>query len=433
MPKLINRQPKYRKHKASGQALVTIGGRDHYLGAHGTRTSRQIYDQLITEWKVSGKHAQPLAALTITVVELCDRYATFAQARYDKPGQSSGQFDAVKGVIRVWCKTYGATEADAFGPLALKATRQKMIEAGWSRRHINSQIVRIRRIMSWGAENELIQGSRLAQLKAVKGLEAGESEAPERKPIQPASQQWIDAIRPLLTPTVRTMLDVQLATGQRPGEMLAMTTGQIDRTGEVWVYRPSQHKNLHRGQDRQVFIGPRTQEILLPFLRLQADEPLFKPSQAMAELYQGRADAACGRSPSRIGMNRKSRPEWKPGDIYDVTTYRKALWRACDRAFPLAAHLRRRRLDRPSQRSRLETVAEWQARLTPEQRDQVRGWKSEHRINPHQLRHTSATQIRARYGLEAAQAILGHKRLDVSQVYAEKNFDAARRIAGEVG
>jgi hypothetical protein len=28
--------PKYRKHKASGQAVVTLAGRDHYLGPRGT-------------------------------------------------------------------------------------------------------------------------------------------------------------------------------------------------------------------------------------------------------------------------------------------------------------------------------------------------------------------------------------------------------------
>ena len=38
--------PKYRKHRASGQAVVNIGGVDHYLGPHGTRASRLEYDRL---------------------------------------------------------------------------------------------------------------------------------------------------------------------------------------------------------------------------------------------------------------------------------------------------------------------------------------------------------------------------------------------------
>src|SRR4051812_32704667 len=32
MPKLIHSTPRYRRHKASGQAIVTIQGQDRYLG-----------------------------------------------------------------------------------------------------------------------------------------------------------------------------------------------------------------------------------------------------------------------------------------------------------------------------------------------------------------------------------------------------------------
>lgn len=52
---------------------------------------------------------------------------------------------------------------------------------------------------------------------------------------------------------------------------------------------------------------------------------------------------------------------------------------------------------------------------------------------PHRLRHTVATTVRARYGLEAAQVYLGHARADVTQVYAERDLAAALRIAAEMG
>ena len=50
MPTLISSVPKYRKHKATGQAIVTIQGRDFYLGPHGTKASKLEYDRLIGEW-----------------------------------------------------------------------------------------------------------------------------------------------------------------------------------------------------------------------------------------------------------------------------------------------------------------------------------------------------------------------------------------------
>jgi site-specific recombinase XerC len=37
------------------------------------------------------------------------------------------------------------------------------------------------------------------------------------------------------------------------------------------------------------------------------------------------------------------------------------------------------------------------------------------------------------YGLEAAQVILGHRTLAVTEIYAEKNVAAAMKIMGEVG
>jgi hypothetical protein len=55
MPRLNQSVPKYRKHKASGQAIVEINGRRHYLGPHGTKASRIEYDARITEWLASGR------------------------------------------------------------------------------------------------------------------------------------------------------------------------------------------------------------------------------------------------------------------------------------------------------------------------------------------------------------------------------------------
>jgi site-specific recombinase XerC len=49
------------------------------------------------------------------------------------------------------------------------------------------------------------------------------------------------------------------------------------------------------------------------------------------------------------------------------------------------------------------------------------------------LRHSRATEIRQRFGLDAAQAVLNHSELSVTQVYAEKNFNLAREVMREIG
>ena len=61
MPKLRNKLPSYCRHKASGQAVVTLNGRDHYLGEYGTPESRARYEQLIAEWVASKR--RPAAEL----------------------------------------------------------------------------------------------------------------------------------------------------------------------------------------------------------------------------------------------------------------------------------------------------------------------------------------------------------------------------------
>lgn len=52
---------------------------------------------------------------------------------------------------------------------------------------------------------------------------------------------------------------------------------------------------------------------------------------------------------------------------------------------------------------------------------------------PLQLRHTAATLIRSRYGLDAAQVILGHAEADTTQIYAERDAELARKVAEDVG
>ena len=66
--------PKYRLHKATGQARVTIRGITFYLGKHGSEQSNQKYKQLLAdEWNLgSSSQTPPLksAAVPVTVTEL---------------------------------------------------------------------------------------------------------------------------------------------------------------------------------------------------------------------------------------------------------------------------------------------------------------------------------------------------------------------------
>lgn len=47
------RIPSYRKH-ASGQARVTLNGKDYLLGPNGSPQSKEAYGRLIAEYTASG-------------------------------------------------------------------------------------------------------------------------------------------------------------------------------------------------------------------------------------------------------------------------------------------------------------------------------------------------------------------------------------------
>jgi hypothetical protein len=181
-------------------------------------------------------------------------------------------------------------------------------------------------------------------------------------------------------------------------------------TGEIWAYRPHRHKNKHRGKDRVVYLGPQAQEVIRPFLTTDLHAYLFSPAAYVRELRDRRAEARkTKRTPSELLRRSRTKPKRVPAARYERRSYRQAVVRACDKANEAALHARE--IDRGD-----ENVP----RLVP-------------RWSPLQLRHTAATAIRARFGVEAAKVILGHSRVESSQIYAEKDEARARQIVGEIG
>ena len=68
--------PSYRRHRASGQAVVSFGGHDVYLGPHGSETSRREYDRLIAEYLAVGRRWPPPTEVQgpVSIDELILRY-----------------------------------------------------------------------------------------------------------------------------------------------------------------------------------------------------------------------------------------------------------------------------------------------------------------------------------------------------------------------
>lgn len=233
MPKLYESLPKYRKHKASGQAVVTLAGRDHYLGPHGVKASKLEYDRLVAEWLQQGRPTVAAAMAPLTVVELCSRYLAFAKTYYRKGGRPTGTVTCIKCAVRYLRTWYGRTTAAEFGPLALKAIQARMVEDGLSRTYVNDHTGRIKRIFKWGVAEELIPANSFHALSAVPGLRRGRTAARETTPIEPVDDALVEATLPHLPEVVADMVRLQRLTGMRPAEVCLLRPCDLDRSGDV--------------------------------------------------------------------------------------------------------------------------------------------------------------------------------------------------------
>ena len=371
--------PSYRLHKPSGLAVVTLAGKDRYLGVHGSAESRQLYDRLLAEWLAGGRPSRGSTGDGCTVAELVQQYLKHAETWYTKDGAATSQLDRIRGALGRVVQADGNTPAARYGPKLLKATREGMISAGWSRGYINQSIGCVKRAFRWSVSEELIPSSVGEALRAVEGLRAGRCKAKETKRVEPVPEAAIEPVLQRCLGVVQDLARLQLLTGCRPGEAVQMRPADVDRLTAVWVYRPQRHKTSHHGAQRPIFIGPKAQAILGPYLEGRAtDAYCFSPREALerrrAELGQAATFSA-------------TRP---PRERYTTQSYGRAIRKACDAA----------------------GVERW---------------------HPHQLRHNAATRIRAEFGADVARAILGHRTLQATQIYAELDMTAAAEAAGKSG
>lgn len=258
MPRLSSGVPRYRKHRASGQAVVTLSGQDFYLGPHGTKTSKAEYDRRIAEWLARGRRPlEPQGPASITCVELILAYAKFAKGYYRKNGKVTNEVTAILSAAKFLKSMYGKESASEFGPLKLQAIQQAMIQAGWCRKNINKQVGRIVRMFSWGVSQELVAAGVAHALREVKGLHKGRTDAAETAPVLPVSDSVVNATLERLPPIVADMVRLQRLTGCRPEEVCMIRPCDVDTSGHVWMYRPQTHKTAHHERQRVICMGPK--------------------------------------------------------------------------------------------------------------------------------------------------------------------------------
>jgi len=378
--------PKYpQKPHSSGQARIRLRGRAIYLGKWGTPESHAKYHRVIAE-HLAGNEPDLEPDAVLTVAELVSLFYSWAEKRYQKAGTPTSEIRSYRYALRPVVEMYSGIPAASFGPQALIACRQKLVEHGYTRRRVNGHVSRIRNVWRWGVEREYLPPDVLIGLQAVRGLRREETDAPEPRDVPPAPLEHVEAIREYVTPPVWAMIQFQLYTGCRPGEARIVRTCDVraedaavpaQLRGQVWVYRPASHKTEHHGKHRLILCGPRAQDLLTAWMQpAEPERYLFRPCEGKGWRQRQKS----GGKPKRI-RDRHSKLANRP---YKNSGYSDAVRFACQRA----------------------GIPPW---------------------TPNQLRHTAATEIRRQYGAEMSRIILGHSDLRTTEIYAERDMEAAAK------
>lgn len=235
MPRLkLGQVPGLRRHRSTQRAVVTLNYKDYYLGPwldYEPSPSKEVvkaYERLIAEWLARGRRperpvpivgAEQSLSAGVSVEELCERFLEHARRHYSRDdGTSTSETTCFHYAFRLLREVYGELGVADFSPLKLKAVREKMIAGGLSRKVINDWSARIVRAFKWGVSEELVPVQVHQALATVKGLQRGRTNAVEKAPVEPVSDEHVQKTLPFLLPEVAAMVMVQRYTGMRPGK-----------------------------------------------------------------------------------------------------------------------------------------------------------------------------------------------------------------------
>ena len=391
MPRPKNDVPRYRYH-VSGQARVTLDGRDFYLGEYDSPQSRAKYRLLVSQYlandyKLPDETQTHLGDAKITVACVTAEFREHIKTKYANNAPERGRFQNLCTLLE---DEYGEMPAEEFGPRKLSELRELFVASGNCRRYVNQQTRNLVRIFKYGVSREVVQPDRLVALESLEPLRFGQTKAKESKVVTAVDLECVKKTAEHLSPVLVAMVRVQASTGMRSGELCQIRPRDIEhRPDGVLLYHPQQHKTKHLGKRKLIPLAGDAAEAIGPFLDRKPDSFCFSPRESAAWYREQRTanrktPLSCG---TRVGDKCKASPKRAPREAYDSDSYRRAIKRATEKAGTLAWH-------------------------------------------PHQLRHTAASVIRDVLGIEYATAMLGHSSTAMTAHYAklteEKAIEAAR-------
>ena len=386
---MSNQIPKLCFHKSTQRFYIWVDGKRVYLGKGESASKvpdpiQRIYKRAIAKWAVDEPVMPQILPEDLTILELVDSFLDWADKEYPK----SNEADCLELSTRTLCNLFGETAANKFGPMKLGAYQQALVDEGkLTRQGINKRVNHIRRIFNWAVSREVVPFVLAHSLTTVRPLRQGRTTAPEAREIPPVPDEVVRATLQYLPPPLAAMVSVQRLTGMRPGEVCRLTMDQINRSNpECWIYGPKHHKTAWRGKDRRIVLDKASMEFLQPWLR-EDDKPLFSPAQRVAAMNaEKRTRRRTKVQPSQMSRA-KENPRKKAGEAYTPDSYGNCIKAACEK----------------------HKIPHW---------------------SPNQLRKANGQEVRDRFDLSHAQAVLGHADARTTAThYAREDLRKATRVA----
>lgn len=393
--------PALQYHRQSGQARVKLNGKDHLLGPIDDPATRIRYDELIRSWLAGGR-ALPEAGPR-SVRELGERFLAFARLNYTKGGKPTKTVHRIeRSFVLLDLAELASVAPAAFTQADLRAFRKYLAEdpkGRYSRSTINDYSGAITLAFAWAAEHDLFESAPLvlARLRLVRAIRKGraldEQTPPPREgvPVGPVPMDAYALARAKMLPEVAAMVEIQRLTGMRPIEVVSMRAGDLGKSTNPkvlsYVVPALGNKLEHQGRRRIVAIGPDARELLDPMLAgLKPTDYVFSPRRAVAA-HHARKRASAKRP-------RPGAPTFRvrgAGEQYTTDSYRRAIWRACERA----------------------------------------GLPRERWWSPNQLRHSHASLLGVEEPISVVQSVLGHSSPTTTSRYITVPAAEAVRVAAK--
>lgn len=290
----MRKPPKLCHHKGRELGYVTVAGREEYFTGHWPRDQdqpskaiEQQYLAWLRRWTVE-RAAAPEASQVgqdCTLAELWLAYFERCRKKYVKHGKPTSEQDNVRRAVAVAVRLYGQEPAGEFTPKKLKAVRAAYVEAGWCLGSVNRAADRLRGMFRWAVEEELVAETVYRALCAVSPLPRGA--APERPPVRPVSWDHVQAVLPLLSPSLSALVRVHWLLGCRAQDVTIMRPCDLDRSADLWLYtpthaptnEPTSKVEHHGGPPLCYWVGPQAQAVLSPLLEAVEPDGWLFPSR----------------------------------------------------------------------------------------------------------------------------------------------------------